>query len=154
MSFSSKSKSPLKSLPKAEYEVLVLDPEQSILQFPYESFFGKLELGNGGVLNVCFVEFAPLTLNSKELKDWVDFPLGSISIIEGDVNKSTIDEAKEKFTSSSCLNDSLEWNENFIKKIWLSFIKKLKNVKFYYEKSMEEGVVISKTLRLVFIVQD
>lgn len=100
MSFSSKSKSPLKSLPKPENEILVLDTEQSILQFPYESFFGKLELGNGGVLNVCFAEFAPLTLNSKELKDWVDFPLGSISIIEGDVNKSTIDEAKEKFTSS------------------------------------------------------
>lgn len=63
-----------------------------MIQFPYESYFGKLELGEGGILNVCFAEFAPLTLTSKDLKERVDFPLGSITVIEGDVNKSTIDE--------------------------------------------------------------
>jgi len=36
----------------------------------------------------------------------------------------------------------------------LSFLKRLKNVKFYIDKASEEGIVVLKTLRLVFVISD
>jgi len=64
-----------------------------MISFPYDSFFGKLELGDGKILSVCFVEFSPLSLRASDLEEKKDFKLGHITVIEGDVSKSSIDES-------------------------------------------------------------